>query len=122
MNCPRCKNDSLTSDDDQCWSHVANFFWKYANPIKPVSSLLNLGKGMINVGRTIYYDFSSISQTDEYLWCTICDHYFIPCPHCGHLNDIGTDIMVSPKKIKCKGCGKDYVYATHPSEDHEIYV
>lgn len=50
MNCPRCNNDSLTSYDDRTWTHVAKFFWKNANPLKPVSSLFNLGKGIINVG------------------------------------------------------------------------
>lgn len=117
MNCPFCKSE-LTDFDDKTWTHVANFFLKLTNP---VSFVKNMSIGLYNVGKTIYYDFSDIPQTDEYLYCPICKVYFIECSHCSHLNCIGGDIMVSPKKITCNKCGKDYVYATHPSpEDHEF--
>ena len=122
MSCPRCNNDSLTDYDDKTWTHVAGFFWKHTNPLKPVSSIFNIGKSMINVGRTIYYDFSSISQTDQYWYCPVCEHYFIACPHCGHLNDIGKYIMVSPKRIDCEVCDGEYVYATHPSSDDDLGI
>ena len=85
MECPRCKNEGLT-DDDKVFEHVFKFFCKNANPFSPLKSICNMGMGLFNVGRTIYYDFSSIKQTDEYFWCPICDHYFIECPHCYHLN------------------------------------
>lgn len=33
--------------------------------------------------------------------------------------EIGKDIMISPQKIVCEKCGKDYVYATHPNTDDD---
>ena len=114
MECPRCKNHVLKQSDGKELTHVRDFFMKFFNP---VSFVFNLGKGMFAVGRTIYYDFFSIKQTEDYWWCSICEHYFIECPHCHYLNDIGKDIMVSPKKIHCMKCGNEYVYATHPSAD-----
>jgi len=117
MNCPICKSQ-LSDDDNKTLTHVGSFFLKFINPI---GCLKNITIGLYNVGKTIYYDFSDIPQTDKYLYCSICKVYFIRCCHCSHLNCIGGDIMVSPKKIICNKCGKEYVYATHPnSEEHEF--
>ena len=109
MGCPYCKTE-LSDYDEKTFSHVTSTLFKLTNPIYIV-------KGMIDVGRTIYYDFSDIPQTDSYLYCPTCKVYFISCCHCGQLNCIGSDIMVSPKKIKCNNCDKAYVYATHPDPD-----
>lgn len=116
MRCPIC-NTTLLDDDDKSIHHVASFFVKNINPI-------SLIKTCVNVARTIYYDFSNIKQTDEYLYCPYCKLYFIKCCHCGHINCIGNDIMVSPKKITCSQCHQEYVYATHPDPDipHETYI
>jgi len=109
MYCSFC-NRKLTNDDDKCWSHVASTFIKMTNPIGII-------KGVYNVGKTIYYDFSNLPQTDEYLYCQTCKVYFVSCYHCGKLNCIGSNIMTSPKKIKCTHCQGEYVYATHPDPD-----
>lgn len=113
MECPYC-NTELTTDDDKALIHVGKYFLNFINPI---SALKNICVGAYNVGKTIYYDFSDIPQTDSYLYCPHCKVYFICCCHCGHPNFIGDDIMVSPKKITCINCKKQYVYATHPDPD-----
>lgn len=109
MDCPYC-NTELADYDDKAIMHAGSFFLKIKNP-------WYLAKGIYNVGKTVYYDFSNIPQTDKYLYCRKCSVYFIPCIHCGSLNDIGGNIMVSPKKIICRKCNKQYVYATHPDPD-----
>jgi len=109
MSCPYCETE-LLDYDEKTLRHVGEFFLKMTKP-------WNIAKGIFNVGKTIYYDFSDITQTEKYLYCKKCDVYFIRCCHCSHLNCIGSDIMVSPKKITCVNCSKDYVYATHPDPD-----
>lgn len=118
MDCPICKK-GLVDYDDRALRQVGSFFVKF---ITPLSALKSMIVGMYNVGKTIYYDFSDIPQTEEYLYCTRCKVYFISCCHCEHLNCIGSNIMVSPKRITCSNCCKDYVYATHPNPevDHGI--
>lgn len=113
MICPCC-NSNLSDTDNKELSHVAKFFLKIANPVGAIKTVVT---GIYSVGKTIYYDFSGISQTDRYLFCNNCKVYFIECCHCGNLNCIGSNIMVSPKKITCSKCHKDYVYATHPDPD-----
>lgn len=108
-NCPYC-NTELTDDDAKVLSHITSTILKLTNPFR-------LAKGLYDVGKTIYYDFSDIPQTDEYLYCPSCKVYFIRCCYCGHLNCVGSDIMISPKKIICNKCNKEYVYATHPDPD-----
>lgn len=90
MNCPYC-NTELVDYDDKTWTHVGKTLLKLTTP-------WGIVKGTFNVAKTIYYDFSSLMQTDEYLYCSTCKVYFIPCCYCNHLNCIGSDIMVYPKK------------------------
>lgn len=116
MICPRCHNEGLQDYDGKELKHIEGFYRKF---IDPISFCYNTIKYTGRVAKTIYYDFTSIKQTDEYFWCPICDHYFIECPHCNLLNDIGNDIMISPKKIHCKKCSQYYVYVTHPDVDKD---
>lgn len=113
MGCPICNND-LVDNDGKTLSHVAKVLLRITNP-------LYLAKSIYNVGKTIYFDLSDIPTTDGYLYCKKCNIYFIRCINCGHLNSIGSDIMVSPKKICCAKCDKVYVYATHPDPDVDHY-
>ena len=115
MECPFCSS-MLTNYDGKALTDVGRFLARFIG--HPFKVLTNISIGLFKVGKTIYYDFSGIAQTDEYLYCPECEVYFISCCHCGHLNCIGSNIDVSPKKITCKSCKKDFVYATHPSDDY----
>lgn len=114
MKCPCC-NKELVDYDGKALIQVGTYLSKLINPM---SLVINMITGLKNIGKTIYYDFSNIPQTDEYLYCPQCSIYFIICCHCGHLNCIRGDIIVSPKKITCNNCKQEYVYATHP--DHDV--
>lgn len=109
MECPYCEME-LSDYDEKTFRHVTSTL---LNLIKPIGFV----KVMINAGRTIYYDFSGMTQTDSYWYCPQCNVYFISCCHCGQLNCIGSNIMVSPKRITCNSCSGHFVYATHPDPD-----
>ena len=109
MDCRYC-NRELVDYDGKTWAHVGKV-------LLSLTKLPGFANGVYNVVRTIYYDCSDIRQTDVYLYCEKCKVYFIPCCYCGYPNCIGSEILVSPKKIKCDECLREYVYATHLDSD-----
>lgn len=117
MKCPICENPLNNCDDSNVLLTIFNFFSDHMNPLAIRKSLFNLTKGMSRVIKILYYDFSSIAKVDEYLWCSHCQIYFLQCSMCGRLNTIGSKI-VSPTKVKCIGCEKEFVYIapTHAEE------
>lgn len=117
MSCPICKCELLT-EDDSGFEKIPSFFLKYANPLNPIHSLINMGFGLIKVGKSIYYDFSSIQITYKYLWCPKCRVYYVRCPHCCKINIAGKSLE-TPLKLKCSHCNKPFVYMVEPTYGDE---
>lgn len=105
--CPICKHEL-----DSCPP--------FKSIVKTFSSMMTpfgFAKAMYHVGKTIYYDFTDLLQTDECSWCPNCQNYILICPHCKHNFSVGTDSPLTGTKHKCTFCNTIFVYATHPDPD-----
>lgn len=120
MNCPICNSDMLDDDNKNILLFLFDFFRENANPVRPFTSLCNLAKNTLGVGKRIYMDFSGQSQVDEYLYCPVCKIYFAQCPNCRILNRIKKPMSIY-EKIRCHNCSHIFYY--HPpaedGDDHE---